>query len=399
MRLGWISALLLVSAAFTGMVAAQESQAQPHVIVGIPDSGINPYHEEFYRPNLDEHPCNYIEDFPCQNVEKLDLSIDYAQQEGVTFEEVVEKDAAVWDSVEPFNLYWIPKTPFVAVMCDDYTGTAISPASDTCILDDGTDHGTGTTSSVIRENPDALIAFKQGSSSIEPLQDRDIPVDIYSVSWGTVVPIPLPQSVPSQPIYVKSAGNDPRPVPSDGWSGNPKVISVGGAYPERGIISGPQDEPMAGKSPDVVSWYCRDVAAAGTLDGTRVACGTSFSGPTVAGGLSKVVLDVRTHTGYTGTITDDGMVNPDIGITTHDVRDAMNRTATYDPDQRLADESIGGVPLISQAPWVQWGWGWYDARRAHETVDHLLDIDDYPAKSLQAQLYMGSVHTARDTLY
>lgn len=397
MRLGWILAILLLAAPFAGIGAADTTSPEPHVIVAIPDSGINPYHEDFYRPDLTDHPCTYVEGFPC-SVQKLDLSIDYANQAGVTYDEALAADASVWEDVEAGTVYWIPKTSFVAVMCTGFEGSAVQGSSETCILDDGTDHGTGTTSSVVRENPDALIAFKQGSSSLEPLQRTGVPIDIWSVSWGTLVPIPLRHDVPDRPIYVKAAGNDPRPVASDGWSGNPELISVGGAYPERGIVADYESEPQAAKQADVVSWYCRDVAPAQATGGSRTACGTSFAAPTVAGALSKVILDVREATGYTGTITKTGLVNPDNGVTTHDVREGMNRTATYEPTYRPSDQAFVAGPRVDQAPWVQWGWGFYDHRTADATTAHLLE-SPAPEKPLGAQLYMGLSHALRTTLY
>lgn len=396
MRLGWLLALVLTVSAFgpvvAGAASAQTTDPQPHVIVGVADTGINPYHEDVYRPGLTEHPCTYIEGFPC-SVQKLDLSIDLARAEG--YQAALDQDRSTWDGLSPNTWYWIPQTPFVAVYCNPPSerGGGNSPGSQTCILDDGTDHGSATTTSVLRESPDTLLAFKQGGPGVQPFLDGDIPVDIVSVSWGHVVPVPLPRSVEDVPIYVKSAGNDPRPTPVDGWNGHPRVISVGGAYPERGIVADYESEPFAGTVPDIVSWFCRDAARAEQAAGSRTACGTSFASPTAAGALSKAILEVRRASGYTGNVVNQ-FVDPLEGVTIQDVREAMNRTATYDPQRRTADEFFISAPRVDHAPWVQWGWGFYDGMRADETAAHLLGTDPAPKKPLAARTFMHSVHAA-----
>ncbi len=390
MRNAWVLAALLLFAVLPGPSGAEATDPIPHVLVAVPDSGINPYHQEFHRPELTDHPCTYIEDFPC-NVEKLELSIG----DGLSYSQAVSQDRPVWDSLEPGTWYWIPETPFVAVMCEpDNTGGATSDPSESCILDDGTNHGTGTTSSVIRENPDALIAFKQGGAGHQAFLNAGLPVDVFSVSWSHVVPLPLTRDTDG--IYVKSSGNDPSSSLMDGWSGNPRAITVGGAY-ARGLTAGPHEEALATKQPDVVGPFCRSVASADSTTASRSACGTSFAAPTAAGGLSKAISLLREDSGYTGA-TVNGFVDPLLGITTQDLRDAMNRTATYDASHR-SERSIFGVPMAPMVPWLQWGWGWYDAHTAEATAKHLLAIDPAPAKPEAARLYMETVYEARLALY
>ncbi len=359
----------------------------PHVIVGLPDSGINPYHEAFYRPSLTQHPCTYIEGFPC-DVQPLRLSVG----EHETYEAAVEADAEIWQGVEPGTVYWIPRTTIVAAACE------AGNRWDSCILDiDG--HGTGTASSVISENPDALLAIQQGTDQTDHLDQAGIPIDIRSVSWSHLVPFPGPEGAcltqDITPIYVTSAGNEPESTLMDCRNGGPTVISVGGAYAED-----EGEEAIASKQPDIVSYFCRPTAKQGTLDGYRENhCGTSFSTPTAAGALSKVLLGVRRSTGYTGSLA-DGMADPEAGLGIADLRDAMNRTASYDPDPKYPDHhGAVGVPLNPAAPWLQWGWGFYDGNVADATLAHLLGISHAPEKPDEAQTYMESQHNVRQTLY
>ncbi|MGB1585745.1 MAG: S8/S53 family peptidase [Thermoplasmatota archaeon] len=393
--------MILAATAFAGCVDSDDPEPttalppadpsggfEPHVIVGVPDSGINPYHEQFYRPDRVDHPCTYIEAFPC-DIPALNLTV--SRDVDLTWEERFEADRATWESVQPGDVYWIPQTVFIGAICESlFDSTGI------CILDDTNMHGTGTTSSVLSENPDALIVFKEGGSSIEPILNSGIPVDIFSVSWGTIVPIPVGgQEVFGRvysPIYILAAGNDPRSVLLDSWAGSTRAITVGGAYGDN------TQEPLAGQQGDVVSYFCRPTAQTMSLEEMRPSyCGTSFATPTTAGGISKVVLAIREASGYTGTTVDD-LVDPVAGISVDELKEAVFRTASYEPENQYPGAGTGELPLNPVAPWVQWGWGFYDGLVANATIDHFF-VEPAPAKPDAAVTYMGALYTARETLH
>lgn len=372
---------------------------EPRVVVGVPDTGVNVYHEIYFRPERTQEPCTYLEGFPC-GLPALELSVG-----GDDWQSMFEADLDVWESIEPGTWYWIPQTVFVAVYCED--GQTEAQGGAYCILDDGNMHGTGTTSSVLMENPEALIAFKSGGSSIWPFEQGHIPVDVFSVSWGSVAPIPMPFAPgPTAPIYVVPSGNHPRSTIVDRWSGNPNNIAVGGGYAADGT-----EELFAGKHADVVSYFCRPTADTMTVSGYRESfCGTSFATPTVAGALSKVILGLRKSSGYTGGLTAEGSVDPGSGVSISALREALNRTASYDPDpqydnkgdyvlgQPLGQPLPSGVPVVQEAPWLQWGWGFYDGTVANATLEHLLG-EVAPPKPPEAKLWMDSVYRARSLMY
>ncbi len=361
---------------------------EPHVIVGIPDTGINPYHEVYHRPERTEHPCTYVEGFPC-DLPALELSIG----EHGSWEAAFEADRQLWEAIEPGDAFWIPRTNIVAAICQEPYLPEDEPlagtGADLCILDDSHRHGTGTTSSVLSENPDALIAFKEGDHSIQPFSEHAIPVDVYSVSWGHLVNPTW--SGETAPVYLTSSGNDPGTTVADAWAGRLDVISVGGFHAEYDM-----EETMAAKQPDIVSQYCREGAATQSLTGTADDyCGTSFSTPTAAGALSKVILGLRRASGYTGSV-ENGSVDPVLDISIAELRAAMNRTATYDPEPRYeADGTMVNIPLNPVAPWVQMSWGFYDGTVADDTLAHLLGIREVPEKPEEARLYMETVVQAK----
>jgi hypothetical protein len=386
---------LLMTAMFAGCanldpepVAQTEpvlSSYEPHVLVAVPDSGINPYHMTYYREARTAHPCTYIEDFPCE-IQPLNFTVGPSDMD---WDARYEADADIWANITHGEWYWIPQTVFVAVACEGEGGRT----SGVCILDDGQMHGTGTTSSVISENPDAFIAFKEGGPGIEMF--ADLPVDVFSVSWGHIAPIPAPVEGLStkliRPIYVLAAGNDPRSILLDTWASEPGAITVGGAYAD-----GTQ-EPMAGNQADIVSYFCRPTAQTQSVDEMRPSyCGTSFATPTTAGAISKVILALRQNSTYTGASV-DGYVDPILDITVEDVVAAVYRTASYDPEGEYpADPAFGaGIPLNPVAPWVQWGWGFYDGLVADATIAHLL-VKEQPAKPMEAELYMSALRQARE---
>ncbi len=359
---------------------------EPHVLVGVPDSGINPYHIMYYREARTQHPCTYIEDFPC-DIPALNLTVGPGE---LDWQERFDADADAWANVTDGKWYWIPQTVFVAASGFGCGGI--------CILDDNGMHGTGTTSSIVSENPDVLIAFKEGGSDITPMFEAGLPIDIFSVSWGYIAPIPIKVEGlldnRLSPLYFKASGNDPRPGHSDSWTGDPDVISVGGAY-----SADKTEETMASKQPDIVSFYCRETAQTKSVEEMRASyCGTSFATPTAAGAASKAMLAIRQHSGYTGSLKDN-VVDPILGITTGMFREAINVTASYDPEPTQPHTGgTTGIPLNPVVPWVQWGWGFYDGLVANATIEHLIG-EKQPAKPMAATTYMEALYTGREILH
>ncbi len=360
-----------------------EAALIPHVIVGIPDSGINPYHEVYHRPNATEHPCTYIQDFPC-DVEELPLSIGVHD----TYQAAFEADKALFQSMQIGKWYWIPQTVFVGVMCEG-TESAFSAldGENTCLIDDTSMHGTGTTSSVLSENPDALIVFKEGNSATEVLTDGRLPIDVISYSWGAAVPLILPGlSTRYDPFFVAASGNEGAfPVAADATKAHVSVINVGAAD------GASRTEPgySGWKTMDYVSEYCRPTAQTQSLDETRERyCGTSFSAPTFAGALSRVIYELRMQSGYLGSVV-NGTVDPILNITKWDIRDAINATASFTPDSPF-DADPHDVPLAEQAPFYQWGWGYYARNEVPATMACLLD-GECPTRDAGTTAYMAAL--------
>lgn len=376
---------------------------EPHVIVAIADTGVNPYHEAFYRPDRTAHPCTYIEDFPC-DLPPLDLSIGVHD----TWADAVNADIDLWRAIEPGDWFWIPRTVFVGVGCqlaqdgDNHPGIPQEPL---CILDDNDHHGTGIASAVLSENPGALLVFMESHDQDHVEFDKTgIPIDVYSHSNGFNGPSPYvgptgPLLNPLNPIYVRAAGNQPDTTLDKYSRAHPDVIAVGGAF------AADRSAPLiTTKTMDVVSYFYRPGASADSLDGLQSHGGTSIATPTVAGAISKVILGLRQESGHTGG-TQGQMVDPILGISIGDLRDAINATASYEPEPKYPDTAASSdnvlaasAPLTEEAPWLQWGWGFYDGWIADRTLAVLLGAAA-PAKPAEAHLWQESQYSLRGLLY
>jgi hypothetical protein len=376
------------------VVAIADVPFQPHVVVGVPDSGVNPYHRIYRRPELTMHPCTYIEGYPC-GIPALNLTLDAAD-----YQSAVAADREAWESVRPGDRYWIPGTNIIGAVCmQPYQGSnaastaegALASGPDRCILGDSEGHGTGTSSSVLSENPDALLVVVEGNSGgVGYLTDGTFPIDVISYSWGAAVPLLLPTAQEAYgPFFVAASGNEGAfPVVLDSQKAHPSVITVGGAD------GASRTEPgySSFKTMDFVSQYCRPAARHDALDGDDEYCGTSFAAPTLAGALSRVVLEARRLSGYTGSVR-DGVVDPVLGLTKWDVRSALNHTATYWPDSPFP-ESPEVAPLLEDAPFYQWGWGYVSRNEVPAALACLLD-GDCPERDAATTAYMGALWAYR----
>lgn len=366
---------------------------QPSVVVGTQDSGLNFYHQEFYRPNKTQHPCTYIEGMPC-SIQELPLTIGT----NLPLEELIEKDRELLEGLTIGQPYWIPQTVFVAVTCfnEQNLPSCIQPTDPS--QEGG--HGTFTMSALIRAAPEANIVFHVGKSFNPAFEEQGINLDVLTVSTIPLVPIPLrtlpgTEKEPPEFILVQGAGNFPitQLVYGQGAYADRETLIVGGGYDDLG------EEAMATKQAHVVSHYCLQLASPWSTTEFEIACGTSFSAPTVAGVVANAILEIRVATGYTGGIIDD-VVDPIAEITTHEIRDAVKLAATYDPDALVAP--VAGseywLPLNPESPWLQWGWGFIDWRQSG-LVGEILRGETSVVKPDDAVTYMNTVEQVRETYY
>jgi hypothetical protein len=366
------------------------------VVVAVADSGVNPYHTMYHRPQNTAHPCTWVEGFDDCSIPALELSIG----EYDTFAEAFEADRDFWESVERHQWYWIPQTNIIGAVCDvPYSSETQPDAGATCIYDDHS-HGTATTSSVLSEAPDALLLVHEGTNDAYDLASTPVVPDIQSHSWGAPAPLPLHVVDPvwhaatGEPFWGNFGAFDPEtirflaagnfaPFPTflDFTKVHPDVQVVGGGFPGSWVAG-------SHSAYDFASWWCRPGARHDHVaDYGESYCGTSLAAPTVAGTAAAALLEIRRHEG-TMTRSSEDMVSET--VSRDEFIAALRAAATYDPEaDRFPTKpypSDFAVPLIEGTEHLSWGYGWLDRTRVDAIVACALD-DICPAKSPEAEQY------------
>ena len=360
------------------------------MVVAVADTGVNPYHETYYRPQHTAHPCTWVEGFDDCSVPALPLSVgqhaDYAT--------AVAADKELWDSVKPHQWYWIPRTNIIGAVCAPTNNLNTQTDTDVCILDDH-GHGSATSSSIVSEAPDALLLVHDGGPDAVGLATAPVMPDIQSHSWGPpFAPQPLHAAEPVTPgdphfcgaqpfdpetIFFLASGND-APFPSilDCARAFPRALTVGGSYPGYWDFGSWMQQ-------DFTSWLCRPAARHDDLRATVNSCGTSFSAPTAAGAAAAALLQIRRHDGYAGRSTTD---NVSTSVTQTAFLEALRNAATYNPAAKFDNRPPGyrAIPLAAEAPYLFWGYGWLDSTVSAAIADCALG-GPCPTKSPESQTY------------
>lgn len=188
-----------MTSVYVGSKDQVADMAIPLAIIGISDSGINPYHSEFsaesypdprvleLTQNFTRHPCEYISDYPCSSI-ALPITLNgeyYPEQDMDLF--FFDGSSAV-PMAQPGMLHWIPGTKIIGALTFD--GYDAAPSD---LILDNNGHGTGS-ASVSTGNrygycPSCLIY------SIDELRDEEVYglpfAEITSHSHGYVGSAPL----------------------------------------------------------------------------------------------------------------------------------------------------------------------------------------------------------------
>ncbi|HEV2756338.1 MAG TPA: S8/S53 family peptidase [Actinomycetota bacterium] len=333
---GWKAAV--VCAALVGVAAiapgagAAAAPPRAEAVVALIDTGINPYSPAFRdkSPLARRHPSTYLPGYPKDAI-ALRLTLD------VPYEEAIERDEAVWKSVQGGKLYWVAGTRIVGAISFGAGGTSCpSPVQvppvgaflqEQCtehkILDD---HGHGSmTASRAAGAPSSLapgariVAIEGlGARSVEWAADQGW-IDVQSNSWISLVPPPVPSGVTaafsraaSKMLTLAASGNGTAylagaaPTPTYLLStAPPGVVLVGGHDNGKSTL-------WAGSPPHVVAdAYAGMTAIARSVEEMRpdpIACCTSAASPYAAGGAAAVIAEARRLLGSSGAGVHEGIV-------------------------------------------------------------------------------------------
>ena len=329
-----VSLALLVGAVLAPRAGAGhgKSAPAPKTVVALIDTGINPYSPAFRDTSAlaRRHPSTYLPGYPKEAI-ALKLTL------GVPYEEAFERDEAIWKTIQPGKLYWIPGTRIVGAIslgagwtsCPSPVGVPPVAAfvQESCpehrILDD---HGHGSmTASRAAGAPDSLapgariVAIEGlGARSVEWAADQGW-IDVQTNSWLSLVPPPVPSEVTeafsdaaARMLTLAASGNGTAylagvaPTPTYLLStAPPGVVLVGGHDNGKMTL-------WAGAPPHVVAdAYAGMTAIARSVEEMRadpIACCTSAASPYAAGGAAALIAEARRLLRSSSTGVHEGIV-------------------------------------------------------------------------------------------
>ena len=342
--------------------AAAQAAVAPRVVVADVDSGINPYHERFRGSNVTQA---VLDEFGIGKDQIITLSAGDV------------KTAAAQDfaRVERGKPYWFKGTNVIGISFDP-TGLPI-------MADARDEHGTGTASSVLDANPDAIVVMVEGTgdADAEEWAFTHPAVDIVTTSYGFPGSPPLGFHINESYAGVVKAGkmhfgasdNSPALSPFDATSGPWWSIGVAGFHEG----SGEGRETLSGNVIDFVSDFTQTIPyCIDCRTGTRRVSGTSFATPRSAGTASKIILEARRASGHVGgpRVVGDRtvLVDGDQDVTTWDVRRALEEAASIPPMSAYKPGvDRGSLPVVEDAAYVQTGWGLLNPAVVPAALDQL----------------------------
>ncbi len=428
---------------------AKRLASKSHVVIAVVDTGINPYHVAYRRPEYTVHPSNYIEGFP-KDAPALGLSFGAADYVAAR----TTDDGPVWGQVAERKLYWIPGTNVIgAYSVADYAGTPPGGLASRPIIDDD-GHGTGTTSvsggaglstkgAPYGSNPDALIVIVEGLGDAGVKWASEQPwIDFISGSYGDAASVPCTDSGDetvdgaadvwcgreyryTAPFVLRdgrtalfSAGNglsrtgvaadrysSLRPTSGPSW-----VITVGAVSPRNEQDYGYHSVPV-----DISSYGAHWPAADPfSFAGEVEFSGTSNATPVTAGVFSRALLAARRSLGdaVEGIHTSsDGQRVPAYGpsgiakgliadgvLARTELQDAVYKTAQpeeFNPETWLYDPVvIPNTPLY----YTQQGYGNANVAAALRAIEVIMGRSPMPSRS-EVDAWIGSIDAVRNSIY
>jgi hypothetical protein len=399
-------------------------------VVGVADSGVNPYHLEFSATtypdpdvlaataNFTRHPSEYIAGYPASSA-ALPITLGGGYYPA--------KDKPVFAAVEQGKMYWIPGTKIIGAIDANNSSASNAAADATPILDDD-GHGTGS-SSVSTGNrygycPTCLLFFVEGLD--ESIATSFPFVDITSHSFGYVGGAPLgPVVGPNEgtrsaaergQITLFAAGNGvgnafdvPIATYGSDQTGASWNITVGALRRDnqRAIVGD-------GIPVDISAWGDGNLPSA-CRTGTVGQCafgGTSAATPYTAGVFGTVLTGVRRAIGdpkagqRPGQVVAEGapiagsIYLSDGKLTRTELREAVLKTA-FPLNQ---DNAVSTFPFPATAPYAGEsnvlfeGYGAATPESARRAIDVILGRALLPDRSFEDEFFVLD-QAIKDTLY
>lgn len=369
---------------------------RPFTVIAVVDSGINPYHDDFQRPELTMHPSRYIEGFP-SDVPALDLSLD-----ATSYNEAVNKDRAKWNKLGSEELAWIPGTNIIGAMSvtDDSILDEIGHGTPVASLAAGGIHGPAS--------DDLLIVALEGFSKAVKWAAEQPWIDVITNSWLEVTNDPRTtaeisrKAVAAGKIVCFASGNFAVPLWAAGTQGPSWHVNVGAASNKtRG------EHAYTGYPNDVLGPSHLAAATSTSIDGEENFAGTSAATPNVCGEMAKVLSQVRAAlrdytagpgaglargAGKRGPYLQDGCLDR---TELEEVIQATARPAEPSPPD---PEDTYAIPAAPAVGFLRGGYGIVDHDSGKQALRVLLGREPKPERELE-DTWIATTDRMRDAVY
>jgi hypothetical protein len=419
-----------VTIADADAIAANTS---PFVVVGVGDTGINPYHEEFSADtypdpeilritrNFTRPPWEYIPGYP-----KGTSAIPITLGKGYWPDE--DKDLWVRDKIGFQRLYWIPGTKIIGAMVFEGAGLVSSPGQ---IHGSTSEHGMGSASvsvgNIHGTCPECLLVFIEygnsasGEAAISWAMQQpwiDVISNSYGFHWptsigGTIrpqiynnsdVPLQRTASERGQTTFF-SAGNGfenafviPQSTLLTSQKGPDWIVTVGAISSDLGpepIFAEHASYTGTGKPVDIASLgelYPSSYQATTVSNQGRFGfSGTSNATPVIAGTYSRALYLARRNLAGVSRIQSGGVIAAGGGFTCDTVRPACElgdgqltaaelRTRLFEGAVHTpSGMTVGGLgpslPPIGEDEFLNEGHGSYFGREHADDAEWLAEFD------------------------
>lgn len=381
-------------------VEAQLEDSSAFVVVGVLDSGINPYHARFQR--REAIPDDILGQI---GVTKF-CNLTFSTAETVGIQAALDEDAdACWNKINPGDLVHYYGTSVV---------TYFPPGGDTggTISFDENGHGTATAAAVLNGDNEAIILSVEDFLPVSAYEflARHPAIDIMTESFGYIANLPIAnipgvddlpplnrEGVVSGKLQFGACGNEgSRDCVKSEAGGPPWSIGVSGSSNQfQGKYYGSSAE-----IPDFVSDFEQTLPTVYTHNEYRNWGGTSFSCPLAAGVAAAAVhLAREAACDYNRVGPKDGyLVVDEEGnglLANNHFRDTLELAAEFYDATEWNPAGAGNVyPALPVVPLTEplfIGWGETYPDQLPGIVGHLTGMSTLPSRGLPAEQSMAAL--------